>query len=69
MRAIDPFGVSWRRSSRCGHGECIEVASAPPSRIAVRDSKDNASGPTLAFAPVEWRAFTEGIKNGRASIW
>ena len=32
----------------------------------MRDSKDNASGPTLAFAPVEWRSFTEGIKNGRS---
>jgi hypothetical protein len=35
----------------------------------VRDSKDNASGPNLAFAPVEWRSFIEGIKNGRAPGW
>lgn len=66
MRAIDPFGVSWRKSSRCGHGECIEVASAPPSRIAVRDSKDNASGPNLVFRPVAWRSFIADVKKGHA---
>ena len=73
MSSIDPAGANsltaaWRKSSRCSHGDCIEVAPLK-SRVAIRDSKDNASGPTLAFAPVEWRSFIEGIKNGCAPGW
>ncbi len=56
----------WRKSSRCNHGECIEVASLRIQRVAVRDSKDNADGPKLVFAPAEWQSFVREIKLGRA---
>lgn len=62
-----PFGLlaaNWRKSTRCAHGDCIEVASLK-SRIAVRDSKNISSGPNLVFAPAEWRFFIKGIKDGR----
>jgi Domain of unknown function (DUF397) len=63
MRPTGPLGARWRKSSRCAHGDCIEVASHA-SRVAVRDSQDNASGPNLVFAPAQWRSFIKGVKNG-----
>jgi len=71
MRSIDPSAMEllsapWRKSSRCNHGECIEVASLGIQRVAVRDSKDNAGGPKLVFAPAEWQSFVKDIKLGRA---
>ncbi len=63
---MEPLSAPWRKSSRCNHGECIEVASLGTRRVAVRDSKDNACGPQLAFAGAEWRSFVEDIKRGRA---
>ncbi len=71
MRSIDPSAMDllsapWRKSSRCNHGECIEVASLGIQRVAVRDSKDNADGPKLVFAPAAWRSFVKDLKFGRA---
>ncbi|MGW4407159.1 DUF397 domain-containing protein [Nonomuraea sp. NPDC004702] len=55
----------WRKSSRSGGngGNCVEVATNIPGIIAVRDSKDR-SGPVLRFAPAEWRAFLDGVRDG-----
>ena len=71
MRSIDPSAMDllsapWRKSSRCNHGECIEVASLGIQRVAVRDSKDNADGPKLVFAPAAWQSFVKDLKVGRA---
>jgi Domain of unknown function (DUF397) len=71
MRSIDPsatglLSAPWRKSSRCNHGECIEVASLEIQRVAVRDSKDSAGGPELVFAPAVWQSFVEDIKLGQA---
>lgn len=59
----DLSAFRWRKSSHSDHhgGDCIEVAGVAQV-IAVRDSKD-PDGPTLAFAAVEWRAFTRRIKS------
>jgi Domain of unknown function (DUF397) len=65
MRYIDPVSIEWHKSTRCNHGECIEVASLRTS-VAVRDSKDNTNGPRLAFASSQWRLFIKDIKDGRA---
>jgi hypothetical protein len=65
MRPTGPTGANWRKSFRCAHGDCIEVASQE-SGVAVRDSKNNASGPNLVFAPADWRSFVAGIKDGCA---
>ena len=61
MHSVDPSGVSWRKSSRCAHGECIEVGELATSTIAVRDSK-HPDGLRLAFAAATWKAFIEQVK-------
>ena len=50
--------TTWRKSSFSSEpeGNCVEVAFAP-AKVGVRDSK-NTTGPTLAFDPRAWRAFT-----------
>ncbi|MEU6175569.1 DUF397 domain-containing protein [Streptantibioticus parmotrematis] len=55
---------TWRKSSYSSEqgGDCVEVGypwhtSARPSVVHVRDSKD-PQGPTLAFTPTAWAAFT-----------
>ena len=65
MRDMDPPGINWRKSSRCGHGDCIEVGSAVSSNVAVRDSKDSTSGLSLVFRPLAWQSFIAEVKNGR----
>jgi hypothetical protein len=67
-----PLGLVWRKSTYSGSGDqCVEVAMAgnasdigvqAPS-VLVRDSK-NPSGPILAVASVQWRAFIGGVKEG-----
>ena len=43
------------------------MASLGIQRVAVRDSKDNADGPKLVFAPAEWQSFVKDIRLGRAA--
>jgi Domain of unknown function (DUF397) len=62
MHPIDPLGAGWRRSSRCAHGECIEVGTLATRRVAVRDSKRNGSGPALVFTPAQWQFFIKDVK-------
>jgi Domain of unknown function (DUF397) len=59
----DLSGAVWRKSSRSGSGNCVEVARNLPGVVAVRDSKDPA-GPALAFTPEGWAAFTGSIRAG-----
>jgi ABC-type amino acid transport substrate-binding protein len=55
---------AWQTSSYSGtNGACVEVARNLAEAVAVRDSKDR-SGPVLAFAPHEWRAFIAAVKEG-----
>ena len=49
-------GANWRKSTRSGNGECVEVADNLPGVVGVRDSKD-PTGPVLTFEPDTWRAF------------
>jgi Domain of unknown function (DUF397) len=58
--AADP---SWRRSTLCGPGGCVEVAPLGKGLVAVRDSKVD-EGPVLVYTPDEWIAFVEGVKAG-----
>jgi hypothetical protein len=60
--------AKWRTSSYSGGtGNCVEVAAdlTPNDSpvTAVRDSKD-PDGPTLAFRPDDWTAFTLKVKAG-----
>ncbi|MFC0033441.1 DUF397 domain-containing protein [Micromonospora chaiyaphumensis] len=60
---MELIGAQWRKSSRSGQGECIEVADNLPDVVGVRDSKDPA-GPALIFTPQTWRAFVAFAKRG-----
>jgi hypothetical protein len=53
---MELIGAVWRKSSRSGQSECVEVADNLPGLVGVRDSKD-PSGPVLTFSPDTWRTF------------
>ncbi|MEU8269832.1 DUF397 domain-containing protein [Sphaerisporangium sp. NPDC049002] len=63
---MDLSGALWRKSTWSGGdgGECVEVATNLPGKVAVRDSK-NPHGPALIMTPGEWSAFIGGVKLGR----
>ncbi|GLW20801.1 hypothetical protein Mame01_08440 [Microbispora amethystogenes] len=68
MISPDLSGAEFRKSSFSGGGNnCVEVATALPGLVAVRDSKDR-SGPVLTFTPSEWSAFIAGVKSGEFEI-
>jgi Domain of unknown function (DUF397) len=52
---------TWRKSSYSGTngGECVEVADG--SGIMVRDTKDNGTGPVLAFTVSAWSRFIASV--------
>ncbi len=54
--------AGWRTSSRCSHGDCVQVGSLPARAVAVRDTKNRGSGPDLVFTPAAWRSFIAGVK-------
>jgi hypothetical protein len=58
---MDLIGATWRKSTRSGNSECVEVADNLADVIGVRDSKDLA-GPVLTFDPQTWRAFVDFAK-------
>jgi len=53
--------LAWRKSTRSGMGDCVEVANKHPGLVAVRDSKDPA-GPALTFSPAAWRSFITQLR-------
>lgn len=63
----DSTGAGWRTSSRCSHGDCVQVGSLPARSIAVRDTKNRGAGPDLVFAPAAWSSFIAGVKRGAAA--
>ncbi|MFC7242158.1 DUF397 domain-containing protein [Catellatospora aurea] len=54
--------ASWRKSSRCDTGACVEVAQLG-TEIGLRDSKD-PRGPVLRFTRQEFAAFIAGVRAG-----
>ncbi len=60
--------MNWRKSSYSSGngGECIEVAS-PNDAVAVRDTKQDGTGPVLRFTPAAWRRFAGQLKRSLAS--
>ncbi len=57
----------WRKSTYSSNGgaSCIEVGQAT-RLIAVRDTKQNGTGPVLRFTPAAWRRFADQVKR---SLW
>ncbi|NIL59615.1 DUF397 domain-containing protein [Salinispora arenicola] len=53
---MDLSNARWKKSTRSGTSECVEVAGNLPGVVGVRDSTDPA-GPALLFGPAAWRAF------------
>ncbi|WP_462187407.1 DUF397 domain-containing protein, partial [Frankia sp. CcWB2] len=45
-------------------GECVEVAFLDGGLVALRDSKNNGTGPALVFTDAEWSAFVHGVTDG-----
>ncbi|MFF4802589.1 DUF397 domain-containing protein [Streptomyces sp. NPDC001351] len=57
--AGDVSNLAWFKSSYSGGNDgnsCVEIAIAPRT-IHVRDSKNDTTGPRLAFAPTAWASF------------
>lgn len=50
----------WRTASRCGGGDCVEVAGMAGT-VRVRDSKDRG-GPELHFGGDAWRRFLRWLR-------
>ncbi|HEX3752105.1 MAG TPA: DUF397 domain-containing protein [Streptosporangiaceae bacterium] len=61
--SFGPRAGRWRKSSRCAHGDCVEVGSPQPATVAVRDAKHHGTGPSLAFTPAAWRSFVAHVKH------
>ncbi|GIF65280.1 hypothetical protein Ais01nite_33150 [Asanoa ishikariensis] len=55
--------ISWRKSSRCASGACVEVADAV-DMVLMRDSKSPAGEP-LEFPKGVWTNFMVDLKEGR----
>ena len=55
--------ASWRKSSRCSHGDCVEVGARPSATVAVRDTSHRGTGPCLIFTPTAWRSFIADVKH------
>lgn len=54
--------IIWRKSTKSGGGNCVEVAFADES-VLVRSSRDPL-GSVLSFSRQEWVAFLEGTSKG-----
>jgi Domain of unknown function (DUF397) len=64
MMGQDP--LAWRRSTRCGTGDCVEAAFVG-DEVALRDSKDRR-GPVLRFPTQSWAAFVQDVRAGLFDI-
>jgi hypothetical protein len=56
--------TTFKISSFCTCGDCVEVGTGPDGSVIVRDSKDDERSVALAFTREEWIAFVRGVKAG-----
>lgn len=52
----------WRKSSRSGQHDCIEVADNVPGTQLIRDSKLGDASPILNVSPQAYQKFIEAVK-------
>ncbi len=55
--------LDWQTSSRCAAQNCIQVADAGNSMVALRDSK-NPDGGVMLYTVAQWRDFIAGVEVG-----
>jgi Domain of unknown function (DUF397) len=67
MPAFEMLHVTWRKSSLCSGGDCVEVAVTDNTGTGhvflMRNSKDPA-GEILQLTSEEWEGFISYIKDG-----
>ena len=67
VTALDQ-AAGWSTSSRTGQGQnCVEVTTAVPGCVGVRDTKNRAAG-LLALNRQQWHAFLAAIKQGQFDL-
>jgi hypothetical protein len=63
---VDASG--WKTSTRTSQGEnCVEVTTAVPGRVGVRDTKNRAAG-LLALNRPQWNTFLNAINEGQFDL-
>jgi hypothetical protein len=60
-------GAVWFKATGSNDIGCVEIAFHR-GKIGVRDTKDNGSGPVLAFTEHEWNCFLAGAKKGEFDL-
>ena len=63
-RRVSSPVITFKVSSFCNWGECVEVGTAPDGRVIVRDTKEDDRATSLEFTREEWIAFVRGVKAG-----
>ncbi len=63
---VDASG--WKTSTRTSQGEnCVEVTTAVPGRVGVRDTKNRAAG-LLALDQQQWNTFLTAVNEGQFDL-
>jgi hypothetical protein len=59
----------WYKSSHSDSANgCVEVAHLADGGMAVRDTKEQGTGPVLRFTRGEWAAFLAGASDGEFDL-
>ena len=60
-RSREANSATWRKSSECANGECVEIAR-PPGRVLLRSSQDPHG--VVEFTATEWSVFVSALRRG-----
>jgi hypothetical protein len=60
-RRREADSATWRKSSECANGECVEIARRP-GRVLLRRSQDPHG--VLEFTAAEWETFVSALHRG-----
>ena len=57
--------AGWRKSSYSqGQNACVEVTTALPGQVSIRDSKLGPTSPILTVPAAEWHALLTALRTG-----
>lgn len=66
LALVDASG--WETSTRTSQGEnCVEVTTAVPGWVGVRDTKNRAAG-LLALNQQQWNTFLNAVNEGQFDL-